>query len=103
MGDKRKRKEPKQQKEKKEDEEEDTTWTTVDSSKKIGQQPTFKDGVPLIFARDVDINAKNVVQKLAEIHTQRPRKESDRQNKVMNQMIISIKTLKGRILSRFLT
>ena len=82
QADKRKRKEPKQQKEKKEDEEEDTTWTTVDSSKKIGQQPTFKDGVPLIFARDVDINAKNVVQKLAEIHTQRPRKESDRQNKV---------------------
>ena len=92
--DKRKRKEPKQQKEKKDEEEEDTTWTTVDSSKKIGQQPTFKDGVPLIFARDVDVNAKNVVQKLAEIHTQRPRKESDRQNKVMNQMIISIKTLK---------
>lgn len=81
--DKRKRKEPKQQKEKKEEDEEDTTWTTVDSSKKIGQQPTFKDGVPLIFARDVDVNAKNVVQKLAEIHTQRPRKESDRQNKVL--------------------
>merc|ERR1712137_706027 len=55
----------------------------ADSRKKIGQQPTFKDGVPLIFARDVDVNAKNVVQKLAEIHTQRPRKESDRQNKVL--------------------
>ena len=32
---------------------------------------------------DVDVNSKNVVQKLAEINSQRPRKETDRQNKVL--------------------
>ena len=40
-------------------------------------------GAVKIFPNDVDINAKNVVQKLAEINTQRPRKESDRKNKVV--------------------
>lgn len=40
-------------------------------------------GEVTIFPKDVDINAKNVVQKLAEITAMRTPKEADRQNKVI--------------------
>ena len=40
------------------------------------------DGIVRLFPDDVDVTAKNVIQKLAEINTMGRRKETDRKNKV---------------------
>jgi len=65
---------------KQEDKPDDEGWERTQT--KTPGLSIGKDGEVQIFAKDVDINAKNVVQKLAEIQAQRPRKETDRSNKV---------------------
>ena len=72
---------PKGPKEPKAGKEPGDDWTKV----QLGQNQAMsvrEDGTVQIFAKDVDINPKNVIQKLAEIQAQRPRKEADRSNKV---------------------
>ena len=75
----REKKEKKERKNK-EDKPDDEGWERTQT--KTPGLSIGKDGEVIIFAKDVDINAKNVVQKLAEIQAQRPRKDTDRSNKV---------------------
>lgn len=58
-------------------------WTEVSQGPNRDMTIDEVTGRVSIFAKEVDVNAKNVIQKLAEINTGRPRKETDRKNKVL--------------------
>ena len=96
--DKKVRKEKKKREQKEHKEEEDDDWTAVDpGTVGKGDLKILLTGEVQIFPKDVEINAKNVVQKLAEITAMRTPKEADRQNKILfykklREMAIEAKT-----------